>query len=103
MKTETQRAAIAEACGWKFFSPSFAVMDARECDEYEEAPDYLSDLNAMHMAEAKLTTKQRRQFHTELAYVVGNIHAETWDLIHATAAQRAEAFLRTLGKWEDDK
>lgn len=24
-----------------------------------------------------------------------------YDMIHATAAQRAEAFLRTIGKWED--
>jgi hypothetical protein len=28
---------------------------------------------------------------------------ETFQLIHATAAQRAEAFLKTLNLWEDGK
>jgi DNA-binding XRE family transcriptional regulator len=28
---------------------------------------------------------------------------ERFQMIHATAAQRAEAFLRTIGKWEEEK
>jgi len=30
-------------------------------------------------------------------------HAKIFPSVHATAAQRAEAFLRTIGKWEEAK
>lgn len=70
-------------------------------------PDYLDDLNAMHEAEKVLIGDYEHgengrdasaRFYDELISVTtcdGFFH------IHATAAQRAEAFLRTLGKWQD--
>lgn len=73
-------------------------------------PDYPSDLNAMHEAEKTLSEGQRDDYVfwiTELACfrhpVPHACHssAERLRAIRATAAQRAEAFLRTLGKWKD--
>jgi endonuclease YncB( thermonuclease family) len=66
----------------------------------EWLPDYLNDLNAMH--EALKTQPIRIQqkyipFLRNLCAVEGSWPEE------ATAAQRAKAFLRTIGKWEDDK
>lgn len=66
--------------------------------------DPLNDLNAMHEAEKVLSTEQVREY---AAYLVDlcetlkparrPIQAQcTW---HATASQRAEAFLRTLNLW----
>jgi hypothetical protein len=63
----------------------------------------LNDLNAMHEAEKVLTEKQVRSYAFTLAQVLDT--SPTVDLddqflnIHATAAQRVEAFLRTLNLW----
>lgn len=55
--------------------------------------DFCSDLNAMHEAE-KLMDEEQWQDYVE--YIGG-----TWqEAMHATARQRAEAFLRTIGKWD---
>lgn len=74
-----------------------------------EVPYYLSDLNAMH--EAEKTLKDWNKYVCMIAKVIvgdtrpkasGNdYHVATSVIIHATAAQRAEAFLRTIGKWEN--
>jgi hypothetical protein len=39
-------------------------------------------------------------------YIEGDLHANLpmlAKIAHSTAAERAEAFLRTIGKWEDAK
>jgi hypothetical protein len=66
-------------------------------------PDYLNDLNAMHEAEKVLSRGEGYHqkggfglYKTALAEVCDEQHP-----IDATAAQRAEAFLRTIGKWEE--
>jgi hypothetical protein len=120
MSPEAQRIAIAEACGWngikhadytncalsKFFgiSPKYGT--------YQPVPDYLNDLNAMHEAEKVLPDMAsdddgRDQLgymetlaDTLVATWSSNNSADTWLITHATAAQRAEAFLRNIGKWE---
>lgn len=65
-----------------------------------KVPDYLHDLNAMHEAEEILNENKRLIYSRAL---VENFHGLGWqfDVIHATSAQRAEAFLRTIGKWKD--
>lgn len=63
-------------------------------------PDYLNDLNAMHEAEKGLPLELRTRYITTL-FGITNITGPYWTAVHATAAQRAEAFLRTLGKWEE--
>lgn len=48
-----------------------------------------------------LTTSVLEDYETNLCRVIVSIVEA--ECIHATAAQRAEAFLKTIGKWEDDK
>lgn len=61
-------------------------------------PNYPDDLNAMHAAEERLTEAQRHRYTAEVAGVIGDT-AKRFDICHATAAQRAEAFLRILSLW----
>jgi hypothetical protein len=51
----------------------------------------------MHEAEKTLTDDQREVFYPR------NLGAwqSPFNVIYATSRQRAEAFLRTLGKWEE--
>ena len=94
MTPEKQRIAIAKACGvprlWSTALPERAI----HCD----VPDYLNDLNAMHEAEKVLTKSQRSIFMYQL--YGEKVTWNDWPRVHSTAAQRAEAFLRTIGKWE---
>ena len=57
-------------------------------------PDYLTDLNACHWMEKVLNSQQSHEYYVQLAMKVNRPFI-------ATASQRAEAFLRTLGLWED--
>lgn len=68
--------------------------------------EYLDDLNVMREAEATL---REDQYPLYVEYLLAYVPEETCDLnpdaaqfhiAHSTAAQRAEAFLRTVGKWE---
>jgi hypothetical protein len=59
--------------------------------------NYHGDLNAMHEAEKTLTEDQRDLYYPRNLGSWENPTAP----IYSTAAQRAEAFLRTIGKWED--
>ena len=61
-------------------------------------PDYFSDLNAMHEAEKVLDiVAERGDYWDYLSFITGGED----EMIYATASQRAEAFLRTLDKWEE--
>ena len=110
MTPEAQRIAIAEACGWKTTSdsPNWAYYRPDGRGWNGELPDYLNDLNAMHEAEKVLTDEQDLEYSEVLEQVVGarfnsNNGEDMRRLRSATAAQRAEAFLRTVGKWEEGK
>jgi len=62
-------------------------------------PNYYGDLNAIQCAVIRLTRSDYIGWCLELRDIVGNGD----DMLTATAAQRAEAFLRTIGQWEDVK
>lgn len=71
-------------------------------------PSYCQDLNAMHEAEKVLHDKQlawtiQLVKATNGAWVNScSLHyADVIAIAHATARQRAEAFLRTIGKWKE--
>lgn len=99
MSPEAQRAAIAKACGWKESESihfAWSRPDGRGWNG--DLPDYLNDLNAMHEAEKKLTSKERYDYQVYLC----RVHSIGFDAICATAAQRAEAFLKTLGLWKNE-
>ena len=71
-------------------------LELKDFIRYKEFPDYLSDLNAMHEAEKLLTLAQKDRYESALLHMVKDN-----DICYATSAQRAEAFLRTLGLWVD--
>jgi len=85
MTDEQINAAIAEACGWDH--------KPINCG----GANYCTDLNAMHEAEKVLTDDQCSIFYPVKLGAVCRIKP----IIFSTARQRAEAFLRTLGKWEE--
>lgn len=115
MSEEEQRIAIAEACGWtcvkktKLWLRSFVSViqwigisptTKKEC----ELPNYLNDLNAMHEAIGTLLFSQRRAYRINLKEIMSKkINPAVIcysECIDAPAAQRAEAFLKTLGLWK---
>jgi hypothetical protein len=91
---------IAEACGWTDFvaHPEFGLMGTPpDTHGLRTAVDYYTvDLNAMHEAEKVIV----KNYHIWTAYYY-NIAAGTKLTAHATARKKAEAFLRALGKWND--
>ncbi len=118
MIPESQRIAIAEACGWTRFTwsepdgqcegwqpPKGAAVYS---DNIDVLPNYLCDLNAMHEAEKVLNHDNAREYCSRVAAITGQEFAQKdgrgalpiiGATLHATAAQRAEAFLRTLSLW----
>ena len=108
MTEEQQRIKIAEACGWKrefdgnHEEPEWYWIPPNNPDGDGELPDYLNDLNAMHEAEKSLSNLS---FYRSFLYLVvlddptNKSNEPAW----ATAAQRAEAFLRTIGKWTNNQ
>lgn len=64
-------------------------------------PDYLEDLNAMHEVEKTLDAVQRGRYSTLLAQRDEKTFTWDFDTIHATARQRCEAYLRTIGRWKE--
>ncbi len=113
MNPESQRIAIAEACGAKWQEDNFRnrmLVDVGKdrvlfIDVHGGfdigLPDYLNDLNAMHEAEKVLDSEQCSLYFRTLFDVVGN-SLKPMNMVHATATQRAEAFLRTLGLWKEE-
>lgn len=116
MNENEQRIAIAEFCGWT------DVFDFGPChDKYGRSglwgtdpvskvscpvPDYLHDLNAMHEAEEHLHGREQLEAWNDNFYVTPrNLTSDDigdWPG-HSNAAQRAEALLRTIGKWKEPK
>jgi hypothetical protein len=118
MTPEEQQIAIAEACGWQeCTNTGFSIqgimpkISPRYCNWHRPAPspseedtrswywlpDYLNDLNAIHEAEKTLEIPEVFTYEVELSNAATRNGEYMW---HATAAQRAEAFLRTLGKYK---
>jgi len=95
MSNDQINAAIAKACGWMPDNRGLGWLSPH--GYYAPEPDYCTDLNEMHEAEKVLTDDQREVFYPR------NLGAwqRPFNVIYATARQRAEAFLRTLGKWEE--
>lgn len=105
MSPEAQRIAIAGARGFydfRTFGRRGLVARNPESGTFWGIPCYPSDLNAMHEAEKVLNHEQNRKYRDELCTAVasaaafGQIGFYWWN---ATAAQRAEAFLKATGLW----
>lgn len=114
MTDEQIKIKIAEVCGWepyaaenvgaaaRLFNGSvwYRHAESKTIATPNQLPDYCTDLNAIHDAEKSLTLSQFWNYADLLqCIVVSELGADTY--ITATARQRAEAFLRTIGKWEE--
>jgi hypothetical protein len=105
MKEDKQKIAIAEACGWTVnvagktvYSPSGVFNRTLFAEVSMILPDYPNDLNAMHEAVMTLSNRQLDDLHTWISDTMTGTDKYMWLL---TPQQYAEAFLRTIGKWDD--
>jgi hypothetical protein len=107
MTNEQINRAIAVLRGWRFVEdhpdyepywedPAGNMIGAKSMVSF---PNSAGCLNAMHEAEKILTPEQECKYLTTLCLEVQTVPS----LFNATARQRAEAFLRTLGKWEEEE
>jgi hypothetical protein len=115
MNVDDQRIAIAEACGWKSEPDAYYVDGVRWVKEGVtratcDLPDYPNDLNAMHEAEGYFIASQPIrpwQYADALMRLLWEqqhdqyCESASFLIAHATAAQRAEAFLKTIGRWKE--
>jgi hypothetical protein len=111
MTPEQQRIAIAKSVGWTgiYYNPVhggwMGTRPKEDRDSYYLL-DYLNDLNAMHEAEKATFCNSMLWdiFVERLCDVTEAVNVSMIDALiitnRATAAQRAEAYLRTIGKWE---
>lgn len=103
MNPEQQRIAIAEACGYYKDNQYWCVRTGNGVVCTFEPPDYPNDLNAMHEAEQKM--EYWDGYISNLKFICGDPQSEgysTHKAYRATAAQRAEAFLKTLNLWKNN-
>ena len=105
MTEQDQRIVIAEACGWTGMNSDEADDGFRDENGvwHSVPPDYLHDLNAMHEAEKTIPLEKRDEYWWRLSEITqkNRMATTSWTNCTATATQRAEAFLRTIGKWKD--
>lgn len=101
MKRESQIRAIAQLCGWNprpnggFRSPKTGFTEYLYTED--GPPDYTDCLNAIHEAENILLVDKNGLWYPYCRL----LHKSNGGIGEgATAAQRAEAFLRTLNLWE---
>jgi hypothetical protein len=110
---------IAEVCGWTDceYVESLGLCKGRNrylIPQYETGhsiiPNYAGCLNAMHDAEKILNFEEAEFFEYDICDIIikendvlENPLPLRFSICHATARQRAEAFLRILGKWEESK
>jgi len=115
MTPEQQRIAIAKACGWtakldsngwwravhKLTGNAMAARLSERSVWSVGIPDYLNDLNAMHEAEQMLTSEQHIDYMEWLGMCSDDYGRKVWAYVHCSASERARAFLRTLGLWQE--
>jgi hypothetical protein len=109
MTNEQINIAIAEVCGWtsirynSIHGKWMGTQPQEDRDAYH-LPDYCNDLNAMHEAENHLPSDKKEDYWYQLyencrRSVFSRVE-DNYKMLHATAAQRARAFLKTINKWE---
>lgn len=96
MTDEQINAAIAEACGWG--QKPVVNTDGKGRIWVTNCPNYCNDLNAMREAEEALNTDEL--FEQYYLTLYETTRSTRWPVC-AKARQRAEAFLKTIGKWKD--
>jgi hypothetical protein len=109
MKSEPQRIAIAEACGYTHVRIVKSLDGPPDhCIGHHPAqphsiPDYLNDLNAIQQVVLGLPMGGCEPCQIRFTENLQGICWSWPETVNATAAQRAEAFLKTVGRWEESK
>ena len=123
MSPQKQRIAIAMACGWTDIRLQRLYLGDQDWrgtklkggeKHRNRLPDYLNDLNAMHEAKKVLCDKGLMlEFVNQLVGIVCSAMGFRWDKVtaddhlilvaNANAEQESEAFLKTLGLWEEEQ
>lgn len=93
MTPEQINIAVATACGQLYHKPTDEEIVRGSYYHYE--PDYCGDLTLMHSAEKRLPHDPDFTYE-KMLHEITNGRGE-----RATARQRAEAFLKTIGKWTE--
>lgn len=83
--------------------------EPKKAKYHRDIPNYHGDLNAIYEAEKTLNPEwQIEAYYDALDSIVNkglpkyrNSHAGKYAVVSADSAQRSEAFVRTIGKWED--
>jgi len=126
MTEDEQRKAIAIACGWTAVEctvcgkPGFVAKTPEGATLWRgeggydagsvianNCPNFTGDLNACaEMERALKTTKQQNAYQANIAEICFEDQERAdnqvvFNQLTATAAQRCEAFLRTVGKWRE--
>lgn len=101
MTDEQINAAIAKACGWEQIASNIWFHIKGAPNVRYAAPDFCTDLNAMHEADKIVTSDCNLTYANQLARITDVQYSDDPSFFCATARQRAEAYLRTLGKWEE--
>jgi hypothetical protein len=112
MDNKKQRIAIAEACGYYPMpcGDKWTRNPNGLTGPSSPLPDYLNDLNAMDEARKVLTSQRHRvDYWFAVARLVEEANIKLSEdsghmpflYLHATAAQRAEALLKTLNLWTE--
>lgn len=121
MTDEEINRAVAKHLGWKWRDhpdtlektkgwalPHFVLNPAGELVSPHSVPNYAGDLNAMHEAEktAFASSTAWAEFALQLMNVLMAADMSELDgmtcVLQASARQRAEAFLLTVGKWKGE-
>lgn len=110
MTPEEKRIKIAEICGWSHRTTDWGTYWWHEernkslppgDDGFRECPDYLNDLNAMHEAEETMDDRHAfmcwfQEMGGAAPFLSFGAPDHVWRIAHATAAQRADAFLEVM-------
>jgi hypothetical protein len=125
MKVEDQHRILAEYSGWRDISAQnhkvmfwwapghgeerIANWQFKDTQQFALEPgQYTKDLNLMHEAESFIPEAEHYKFQNKLREVVGRrceknkvgvALVSDWHLTHSSAADRAEALIRMIGKW----
>ena len=116
MDKQTQRTEIAKTCGWEHANTLRHFPENNEdylwwhpvektVSTFDNLPDYLNNLDDMHEAEKGLSDEQYEKYRQIVVQINFDSISpiRTMCPITATAAQRAEAFLKTLNLWQPIK
>lgn len=104
---EEKRILIAESCGWRDILKSAAQhqhpMAKKGDGDWVILPDYFTDLNDCHEMEKAIPRNLHGKYAHKLCLRIGDelLHEYEGDfnLLSATASQRAETFGLTMGLW----